>query len=41
MTTGSVFVRDSKSMDASMLRFTREGWAAFLTSLRDGGFDPK
>lgn len=33
---GLVHVRDSKDPDGPVLSVTREDWAAFLASLRDG-----
>jgi hypothetical protein len=37
---GSVLLRDSKSGDVGpVLRFTVDGWHAFLAGVRDGEFD--
>jgi hypothetical protein len=41
VTAQSVLVRDSKSRDGSVLRFTHEGWAVFVASLRTGTLEPK
>ncbi|MEO3869380.1 DUF397 domain-containing protein [Nonomuraea sp. B12E4] len=36
---GNVLVRDSKSQDGPVLRFTKAEWAAFTAGVREGEFD--
>jgi Domain of unknown function (DUF397) len=35
-----IAIRDSKDRDGPILRFTPAEWAAFVSGVRDGEFDP-
>lgn len=40
MVPDAVVVRDSKRPDQPVLRFTTDEWAAFVSGVRAGEFDP-